>query len=415
MVFTNSSKKPIQIDNYTVIKQLGRGGFGTVYHVKDTSDTSKEYALKFLHNALNMVRIKKQLMVLELLNNSELFFRTYLSKKVKGNYILLMEHTKDSSLAKIVKNDPIRESTACLILSQMLSSLEYLQDNEIIHGDIKAENIMKKENQFYLIDYDIVKLGSFTKTLHIQGDDDFTAPEIYKGIQTYASDIYSLGCTLFHMLSGEHIYGFDTSYSFAKKMFAHLYIDAFSHVKISKKMFYIIKRMTDKNHKTRANIDEIKEILNYKIHFDKALVNNHIEDCFSSEYYRYEYMAKKGVSYAQNIFGLLHEDKEHKNFDKALYWYTLAANQELAKAQFNVALCYKIGKGCDVDYEKAMRYFTYASKQKHNRSYFHIADMYAKGLGVVKDLKKAYRYYKQAASNGYKPAYAKLQESKELF
>ena len=80
-------------------------------------------------------------------------------------------------------------------------------------------NISLKPTAFgLLIDYDIAKIHSLMKTVHIQSDDDFTAPEIYEGIHDYASDIYSLGFTLYYMLTAKHIYNFGSTYKFSQKM-----------------------------------------------------------------------------------------------------------------------------------------------------------------------------------------------------
>ena len=102
MLLRNGSNKPIQIDRYKVLSQLGKGGFGTVYHVVDKDDRHKEYTLKILHKSYNTQRIQQHLEVLNILNTSSLFLKTYLSKKVLGNFFLLLEYAPKPNLYKQV-------------------------------------------------------------------------------------------------------------------------------------------------------------------------------------------------------------------------------------------------------------------------------------------------------------------------
>ncbi len=261
MFIRDEHKRLLQIDNYKIVKRLGSGGFGVVYKVVDIRDSTKVYALKLLHTVVNANRIQQQLEVLKILNSSELFLKIYLSKKIGSKLFFLLEYASELNLEKIVKAKILTEEEASKVLLDMLNILEFLQKHHIIHNDVKAENILKKDDRYYLIDYDVIKKGSPSKLLHIQGDDDYTAPEIYNGEHSYASDIYSLGCTLYYLLSGTHIYNFNKDTDFSQKMFAHLYQLPKRDENISLKMFNIIKMMTEKKVKNRATIQDIRGAL----------------------------------------------------------------------------------------------------------------------------------------------------------
>ncbi|CAE7247977.1 esiB, partial [Symbiodinium sp. CCMP2592] len=109
-----------------------------------------------------------------------------------------------------------------------------------------------------------------------------------------------------------------------------------------------------------------------------------------------------GASYVAGLPGVRDEEK-------AVHWYTLAAEQGLAKAQFALGLCYKQGRGVAQDPEMALKWFTKAGHQAHAEAQFHVALCYLHGEGVKKaDAAKAARWLKKAASRGHSRAQFEL-------
>ena len=85
--------------------------------------------------------------------------------------------------------------------------LEFIHSKQVIHRDIKPENIIrrKKDNQLVLVDFGAAKyatMSALERTGTIIGSGCYVAPEQSVGKATFASDIYSLGVTCIHLLTG---------------------------------------------------------------------------------------------------------------------------------------------------------------------------------------------------------------------
>lgn len=379
--------------------QIGQGGFGIVYKVEDVK-SKKIYALKLLKSIYNIKRVSRHVDVLKILNTSPLFLKVYKTKKVAAQVYILMDYVEGENLCKMVRQKAFTKNEALKVITDMLDSLEFLQRHNIIHGDIKAENVLKKDSKYRLIDFDTVQFGELRQTLHILNDDDFTAPEIYKGTQSFASDIYSLGCMLYYLLYGEHIYAIDKKLLFCQKMYAHLFL----YPQKNEKLSYLISRMIDKNPDTRATIEELRTIISSKKADTKIAFADNMQRTFSDEFALYRFMAEQNIAYAQNIFGLMYEEGEGVTKDSftAFEWYEKAAEQGLLKAKFNLGLCYRYAKGCEKDLAKARTLFEEVAEHDHARSFYNLSQL-------TDDAKQKRYYLEQAALNGYRAAYKEIE------
>ncbi|MFT5520134.1 MAG: TPR repeat protein [Enterobacterales bacterium] len=108
--------------------------------------------------------------------------------------------------------------------------------------------------------------------------------------------------------------------------------------------------------------------------------------------------AIQGDADAQFLLGVLYA-KLWGNFDKAVYWYSLAAKQGHDNAQYNLAQYYRIGTKIPKDYKKAINWYTKAAEQGHGEAQFNFAYMIYHGMGAPKDYKKAFYWMTKAAKN----------------
>jgi TPR repeat protein len=104
------------------------------------------------------------------------------------------------------------------------------------------------------------------------------------------------------------------------------------------------------------------------------------------------------------------EQRATKDLTEAAKWYTLAANQGHAGAQFCLGQMYRQGWGVTKNEEEAVKCLTKAAEQGHTGAQFWLGIMYQEGVGGTKDLKKAVEYYTLAAKQEHEVAHNCLKD-----
>jgi len=110
--------------------------------------------------------------------------------------------------------------------------------------------------------------------------------------------------------------------------------------------------------------------------------------------------AEQGFANAQYNLGVMYDQGQGvaQDYKEAVRWYRQAAEQGLAKAQYNLGVRYDNGEGVPQDYKEAVRWYRLAAEQGHVSSQNNLGAAYGEGKGVTQDYVRAHMWYNLAAS-----------------
>jgi HAMP domain-containing protein len=196
--------------HYDHVEVLGRGGMGIVYRAHNTEE-DRTVAIKVLSPMLAelpsvVTRFMREGQILARLSHPGLI-RVYNVDQSKLPFCE-MEYFAGPSLQHVVRDTgPIAWMRARPMIDRLLSALAYCHGAGVIHRDIKPSNILVGEgDEVRLIDFGLARddsLTSLTHSMEAFGTPDYIAPEQERGQEVdERADVYSMGQTLFFMLTG---------------------------------------------------------------------------------------------------------------------------------------------------------------------------------------------------------------------
>src|SRR5215204_2984897 len=194
-----------QLGKYKIIAPLGSGGFGTVYLANDTW-IDKRVAIKVPHRQnLDFGELLREPRLLASLSHPNIV-TVLTAEKQDDVFFIVMEYVPGDTLEAVIERDGTLDLGKALDFTcQICNAMDHAHKQGIIHRDLRPGNVL-------VTDQGMVKVADFGTSRFLEiaahgttviGSPPYMAPEQFQGKAVFASDIYSLGVTMFQMLVGD--------------------------------------------------------------------------------------------------------------------------------------------------------------------------------------------------------------------
>ncbi|WP_324193570.1 serine/threonine-protein kinase [Nocardia otitidiscaviarum] len=199
---------------YRIERLLGVGGMGEVYLAQDR-DLPRPVALKLLGAAVADDPEVRERFLREADTAARLSHPNIVAVYARGRdehrLWMAMQYVEGTDVAAVLREGPLRPDHAVRIIGETAKALDHAHRAGVLHRDVKPANILLAwgpHQQVYLADFGIAKAldhtGGLTRTGEMYASFQYAAPEQFEfGPVDHRADVYALGCTLFHMLTGE--------------------------------------------------------------------------------------------------------------------------------------------------------------------------------------------------------------------
>jgi serine/threonine-protein kinase len=208
--------------DYEVIEELGRGGMGTVYKVRN-SLTGRLEALKLRRadgreDSTAEKRFLQEIQICAELEHPNITALRTAFRWEMGQIAMVMELAEGASLEKRSGTDQLGERKTIMCILQVLQALSHAHRKGVIHRDIKPANIIvDSSGRAKLLDFGLAKdsyRGGLTTAGHVTGSLYYMSPEQILGEPIdHRTDIYSIGVTLYELVTGARPFEGPSDYS----------------------------------------------------------------------------------------------------------------------------------------------------------------------------------------------------------
>lgn len=224
---------PSRLGAYEVQEVIGQGGMGVVcraWHGR----LKRLAAVKFLRpdriSASRLARFLREMEAVGRFDHPNIV-RALDADEAGGYHYLVMEYLSGASLAQVIADGPVPVEAACELVRQAAVGMQFAHEQGLVHRDLKPSNLfLTPDGTVKVLDFGLALLREevvpderLTSSGEVMGTADFMAPEQGAGGTEVdiRADIYSLGCTLFALLTGQPPYAGPNHRSMYQKVQAH--------------------------------------------------------------------------------------------------------------------------------------------------------------------------------------------------
>lgn len=198
-----------QIGLYTLVRRLGRGGFGEVWLADNPNDILfSQVALKLPNSdCVDIEVIRNEAKLWREVSGHENIVSFIEARIYEGQVVIVSEFVKDGSLSDLLKENygkPLSPELPLHILLGILDGLEHLHKKQIVHRDLKPANILLENCKPRLADFGISRILSLTHQSSSMsvGTPSYMPPEAFEGKRSLQSDIWAVGVIFQQLLTG---------------------------------------------------------------------------------------------------------------------------------------------------------------------------------------------------------------------
>ena len=283
-------------NHYNIVSLLGSGNYSKVYLAKKISD-GKKFAVKiFKKTVLNCDLKGHKLILNEIKLTRKLshpsIVEVYETYKYEGTFCMIMEYMAGGELLEVINKGRVSEVKCAIIMKKLIEGLSYLYSKNILHRDLKFENLLLNDKN----DYSTLKIADFGFATYLEeistiysrcGTPGFVAPEVLNVTKepfckyvNHKSDVFGAGCIMYRLITGNFIFNATKIKNILKlNKECKINFDSLRFKHTSRSALNLLNKMLIKDPKNRIDTNEI---LNHEFFNKDRTEMSIVEDDFCS-------------------------------------------------------------------------------------------------------------------------------------